>query len=563
MTCSITGLSVELILRIIDLIPPAAHLNFACTCKHIATCSSNVLQRHRKAYKQYRAASDLDPATVPILLRSALGLDDPIPAWHVRSLEVWRDRTSWEEWKTYSFLTPIHDDPESNNFLRKLQDDEVVDCLDTLGHRRNGAEYETARTQAESGHDGILKTLLLAHCPRIENLKFITQMHDEGSCLHWLKTIISNCISSTSESFPGIVWPLGLASLRDVAIGVPSDTWMDNRSRDPSWHIFVHLLRLPNITSIYYKDLCGDWDDGYEYAEDIPPRCSSVEHLFLDNCDGEPMPWNLGEALYRAPRSLLTASFRSGDARLEHADQFVNGFSEEQHSLKSLMFYDFGRDSGQTIHGYRCAAYQPDQIHVSCPLGQVSMNVQDIELFGFYWAKLSEDGESDEEAYVRHAAECFPMTMECLILWDETGSGYAGDKPNETRLIERAVIKIIEDGNYPGLKAIYLEEIEHRRSQRDARTELCFQDAIAAGKRHGVDVHTLTNRNELLHEISFPEAPDNYALETGPDWRKRPDTWVFNPYVGRRVPPGCAKCGCCESCKAEYPEELWESIRDM
>ena len=97
---------------------------------------------------------------------------------------------------------------------------------------------------------------------------------------------------------------------------------------------------------------------------------------------------------------------------------------------------------------------------------------------------------------------------------------------------------MIEDGNYPSLKAIYLEEIEQRRPQRDARTELCFQDAIAAGKRYGVDVHTLTNSNQLLHEISFPEAPDKSALETGPDWRQRPDTWVFNPYVGRRCLQG-------------------------
>ena len=372
-------------------------------------------------------------------------------------------------------------------------------------------------------------------------------MHDEGSCLRWLKTIISNCISSTSESFPGIVWPSGLASLRDVAIGVPSDTWMDNRSRESSWHMFVHFLRLPNMTSIYYKNLCGDRDDEYEYAKDIPPRCSSVEHLFLVNCDGENIPWNLREALYRAPRSHLTASFRSGDARLEHADHLANGFSEEHHSLKSLMFYDFGRDTGQTIHGYRCAAFQPDQIHDGCLLAQVSINVQDIELFGYYMEKYVEDRESDEEAYVRHTAKCLPGLMECLILWDETGSGHAGDKPNETKLIKRAIIKMIEDGNYPCLKAIYLEEIEHRRPQRDARTELCFQGAIAAEKRYGVDVHTLTNRNQLLHEISFPEAPDKYALETGPDWRKRPDTWVLDPYVGRRVPPGCAKCGCCES----------------
>ena len=168
-----------------------------------------------------------------------------------------------------------------------------------------------------------------------------------------------------------------------------------------------------------------------------------------------------------------------------------------------------------------------------------------------------------------------------LDSWHETGSGYAGDKPNETKLIERAIVKAIEDGveqnGYTWLKAIYLEEIEHRAPKveyiytgghtirvpvsREPRTELCFQDAIAAGKKHGVDVHTLTNRSQILHEMSFPEAPDKYALETGPNWGKRSADWVFNPYVGRRVPPGCAKCGRCESCKVEYSEEQWKTIR--
>ena len=574
---SITSLSLELILHIIDLIPPDSHLDFACTCKHLAICSSKVLQRHQSAYKKYRAASDLDPATVPTLLRSALGLSDPIPAWHVRSLEVWRDRTSWDEWKTYSFLTPIHEDTESSIVSCRLRDDEVGDYLDALGDRLSGDEYEKAHTQAESGHDGILKLLLLAHCPRIENLKFVTQMHGEDSCLHWLKTLISNCISrtSSSEDGPDVIWPLGLASLRDVAVGIPSDTWMDNRSQDPSSHIFVHLLRIPNVTSIYYKDLCHQWDDDHEYAKDIPPRCSSVEHLFLDNCEGEPMAFDLREALYRAPRSLVTASFRSGDTRLENAEQFVSGFSEEQSSsLESLMFYDFGRDTYRKIHGYRCAAYLPDEICGASDLKKVSICVEDVEWWG-NWAseymKDVEDGENVEDAYVRHVSECFPTGMECLVLWGQTG-GWGREVRNETKLIERAIVKMMEGGQYQNLRAIYLEDIEHNMpvengdrsavpTPRQPRTKLSFRDALAAGKKYGVDVHTLTNRSHLLHEISFPEAPDKYALETGPDWGKRPEDWVFNPYIGRRVPRGCEMCGCCEGCRAEYSEEMWRVAR--
>ena len=583
-TCSIMGLSLEIILQIIDLVPPASHLDFACTCKHIAKSSSKVLHRHRNAYQQYRAASDLDPATVPTLLRSALSLSDPIPAWHVRSLEIWRDRKSWKEWKIYSFLTPVHDDRESTITSCKLQDDEVMDYLDTLGHRLNGDEYGRACTQAENGHDGILKMLLLAHCPRIESLKFITQTHDEDSCLHWLKTLISNCISCTSEYLPDTVWPSGLASLRDVAIGVPSDTWMDNRSQDPSSHLFVHLLRLPNITSIYYKDLCAELDDEHEYAKDIPPRCSSVKHLFLDNCDTTAS--DLREALYRAPCSLLTASFRSGDTRLEHADHLASGFSEEQESLESLMFYDFGRDPYETIHGRGCRAYQPDEIENS-RLKQVSISVEDIEILQWYlstdvyYIKYQEDEEDPEDAFVRHTAECYPWSMESLILWGEAGTknGFSGgDNLGRIELFGRAIVKMLEDGAYPNLKAIYLEEIEHNKPleerikilnrwmylpiPREPRTELCFQDAVAAGKKRGVDVHTLTNRSQLMHDISFPEAPDKYALETGPDFGKGDKNWVFNPYIGRRVRQGCKKCGFCENCKAEYSEDAWNTVRD-
>src|SRR5690242_1419732 len=107
--CFITNLSTELVYHIIDFLSPESHLDFACTCKRIAQCSSKVLERHQEAYSKYRVASDISPATIPTLLRSAFGRADPILVWHVRSLEIWYDRTSWQDWKPLSFDHEIHE----------------------------------------------------------------------------------------------------------------------------------------------------------------------------------------------------------------------------------------------------------------------------------------------------------------------------------------------------------------------------------------------------------------------------------------------------------------------
>ena len=85
-TCFLTNLATELVHRIIDFIPPASHIDFACSCKHLNACSADVFKRHRDAQLKYGVASDIDPATIPTLLRSAFGYGDPILAWHVRSL---------------------------------------------------------------------------------------------------------------------------------------------------------------------------------------------------------------------------------------------------------------------------------------------------------------------------------------------------------------------------------------------------------------------------------------------------------------------------------------------
>ena len=100
---SITDLSTELIYLIFEFVPPESHLDFACTCKRIADCSSNILRRHQDAYSKYRVASDISPTTMPTLLRSIFGRADPILAWHVRSIEIWDDRMKWSDWKDVRF----------------------------------------------------------------------------------------------------------------------------------------------------------------------------------------------------------------------------------------------------------------------------------------------------------------------------------------------------------------------------------------------------------------------------------------------------------------------------
>jgi hypothetical protein len=86
--CPITSLAVELVHYIFNYVPPASHLDFACTCKYLLACSSDVLKRHQNAQTKYGVSSDLDPVTIPTILRSVSGYGDPIPAWHVRSLEI-------------------------------------------------------------------------------------------------------------------------------------------------------------------------------------------------------------------------------------------------------------------------------------------------------------------------------------------------------------------------------------------------------------------------------------------------------------------------------------------
>ncbi|KAH7343112.1 hypothetical protein BKA66DRAFT_580219 [Pyrenochaeta sp. MPI-SDFR-AT-0127] len=561
---SIVDFSTELLCLIIEHLPLSSHFDFALTCKTLSAASQHVLRRHQDAHKRFRVASDLDPSTAPLLLRSAFGLGDPILAWHVRSFEVWRDRTTWAEWKSFSLTIPLQIDadcePSDEQVSLGCAKEDLEWYREYLEKDLNDEELERGFDEVGGGSDGLLKALLFAKCSRLQELKFVTKSQKAGSCLYWLRIMISNWSGERTR------WPIGFFNLRHVAIGIYSRTWMDDYHFQPSTSLLAHILRLPNIDTIFFNGLrcpeddddANDDDDVNLWAEDtIPPRCSSVKHIFFDG-PGTELSSDFREALFIAPRQLLTAAFRySGpEGELWGASGIFGALAEFQGaSLESLMWYDYDH---HTIQGDHCSLSYTKEFANFQTLKQISFNIQDVELSAYHSQRSHrEDGESLENYFVRFASEAFPDNMETLVLWDTPGSGHAGDNDGKSTLLERAIVKMVKDKRYKNLKAIFLEDVESTRGG-PKKEALWFQEASAVGFAEGVDVHTLTSRASMKHSIKFPGPVDEYDLRTGLHSNGRPTDWVFNPYVGRWESPGCNSCGSCQRCHSEYDADLWE-----
>jgi hypothetical protein len=601
------------------LLPPT-QFNLACTCRQLAITARGILERHQDSHKKYRTASDLDPSTVPLLLRSAFRQGDPIPAWHVRSFEVWKDRTTWSDWQIFDLHVPLIAGPDRKPSHLRVSREDARRYLywfeEQVGEDLDFELIEKLLAQVERGHDGLLKALLFARLERLEDLKFITRSQEAGSCLNSLRTLIAECIKekasddereeeanrescacndctaerdnesedarmqddesgcghmldhigkpASHSKLPKSPWPVGFLKIRKMAVGVNSGTWMDDdRDEEPCDFLFLHLLRLPTLNSIYFKRLCA-WSDGWdwEYNEEeeegkhdvCPKGCSSVKHIFLHGSSGR-----FGDdqdSLWGAPKELLTVSFRfDGPEEFDGATGTANSLARVQKgSLRSLMWYGYQGSGYRNILGDHCAILDNEEFdHFKRlpAIKQISYSVYDIDLCmqhaGTYQCLRfdSEDGRDDEddqgniydgdtcsdEFAVRRVATMFPRAIETLVLWDTP------DEEDTPELIERGLVNLIQGRQYPHLKAIFLEATE-RRTEGTDKIEPMYQDAVAAGVVAGVDVHTYSSQKSFQHSIQFTEAPDEFDLKSGIYSGLRPAGWIFDPYLGRRIPPG-------------------------
>jgi len=423
--------------------------------------------------------------------------------------------------------------------------------------------HEEPRKALELGRDEPLKALLIAQCPRIRDLKVVEQIR--------LVAFLSDFLNK------GAVSTQGLQSLRSVAFGVPSGTWLDEEVIQSyrSARSFAHLLRLPNIEYIYFDQL--RWIDEEEeeevlidWGDRLPPQSSSIQHIFLDSCNY--VPKEFIDALTATPRELKRLSFRCRSRtvqRLENTDRIVSKLGEYNHSkstMESLMFYNCctANISG-FLKGHRCTVYLPHELYLYDSLKDVQISCNDMaQAASHRWEDRKDKSQPKMSFWREYIAEWLPTTTQAFILWGGCyrwrWEGYFEDGQDYVTWVEDMVLALLTwRKKYTDLKAIFLEDVE-RAALLSRSGDPPFQKAVRLGKKFGVDVHTLTNRTKFQHEHHFPRAPDQYDLVTGSFGGKRPDNWVFDVYQGKTVPPGCAKCGNCEDCLELYPKRVWDSI---
>ncbi|KAF4998611.1 hypothetical protein FGRMN_2937 [Fusarium graminum] len=558
------GLAPELLIRIIDLADPSSHLDLACTCRQLLSCSQGVFRQHREAHQRLSVISDLDPSTIPTLLRSASGITSPIDAWHVRHIEIWGSRWSWKEWRPWKLRPKRREPPVPRDERRHAFESsqplewsvprwEMAHYLkimkDTLG--LTDQLIDLAFVEIDKGSDSAMQMLLIVLCPRLKSLKYIYNKHDtvrHRRSLFWLTFALGKGWIDGS-------WSPGLRSLREVAVGVHSDTWLDQDSIQ-LWYTrscFRGFMKLPNISSLYFRgtrpgdspvshninyqtinhDAPGPITEFLETAElrhaadALPAGCSPVEHLFLEMvCDihsGQ-------EKLAAAPQALKTYTLLGA----HDASQSQTGFlplvermvPKQVRSLESIVVYNaWGfRQQNCTLYHLegdinlrRCS--QLRQVHIQ--IDDLVMNTSYSFPWGIQMAEEAWEHDGHRLACIDYIIGLFPRSLQVLLV----GSANNLYLPTD-HLTESILIGMVESEKLPDLKAIYFDPTQVHHDD-------LFAELVEVGWQNEVDIHIKGNPHLPRYESQFPMPP--HAITQPPHIPNRlPD---FDPFHGRWLDP--------------------------
>ncbi|KAF5692953.1 hypothetical protein FDENT_2391 [Fusarium denticulatum] len=523
---TLLSLPTELITRIINLADPSTHLNHACACTHLLKCAEKVLSHHREAHQRFSVISDIDPSSIPTLLRSASGITSPINAWHVQHLELWGSRWDWDEWRPWSLRKTAEQAgaPRQRRrrvFLKAPRLEWVIPRWE-LAHYLKIMEEELglpealvdlARVEFDQGCDSVMRMLLIVLCPRLESLKFMYNRHDKVASrrgLHWLTFVMGKSWLDSS-------WPPGLQSLRDVAVGLISKTCLDDEVVY-LWYprsYFRGLMKLQNLKSLYFRGLRPqdhpeiDGEDDFnanshlgndgalnssavislrDAADELPARCSNVENLYLKNTGD----YDNTAELAAAPKALKSYTIHGGsigfyevsdcDIQLEFMVQ------EQRESLESIMIYD-----SSELQGYRCTLYRLGHeipLEECTNLRQIHVEMSDFLTSAYYifpWGngEFQEVGDVWEDASKHQdcaevIAGYLPASLEVLVLGNST-------EITALEMEEDILIRIILSNKLPCLKAIFIE-VPENQDNIYTLTKL-----YKVGWENGVDIRAKTN----------------------------------------------------------------------
>ena len=176
-TPTLLGLPTELIVKFFDEVQPEDHFNGALACKRLYQLSEDVIKWHQLWHGVNSLCSDLLPGDVPRLLDNVLL--DPIAAWHIRDLEFWVIRRSWDQWA----IDDPDDEPEERGALVKEHGPPRAYVFTKDGNKRLmaclvrhlGYSEAAANDTMElimKGEEEPLKLLLIALAPGLRSVKF-------------------------------------------------------------------------------------------------------------------------------------------------------------------------------------------------------------------------------------------------------------------------------------------------------------------------------------------------------------------------------------------------------
>ncbi|CZR43878.1 uncharacterized protein FPRO_13686 [Fusarium proliferatum ET1] len=534
-------LPLQLIVRIIDSTDPSDHLNIACTCSYLRQCATKSLNHHRDAHEKFSVASDLDPSTIPTLLRSASGITSPIDAWHVQNIEIWGSRWNWKEWRTWELnKSPAawHQISKRRQVFAKspvlewsIPPWELTHYLRIMRERLSlpGDFVDSARLEFEKGCDSVMQMLLIVLCPRLKSLKYMYNRHDKVAyrrSLYWLTPVMG-------KSWVDDSWPPGLSKLHDVAVGVRSETWLDDED-DKLWYArsaFRGFFKLPEISTLYFRGLRqqdhpsmphdSDWNlrDGesifdtsissaLQAADELPARCSTIKHLYLES----PGDYRELECIAAAPRALKSYTLHGGEIHYGSGgslEMLLKDMVEEQRqSLESILVYNTSRfeESCCTLRPSDGAGYI--EMH-DCPqLRQLYIHSDDLQLlYHELHRELPPKDSNTLQGFVDYIMGFLPASLELLMLGSAKNS-VAVNVP-ETQfedfgfgkfeeLNEHILISVVSSKRFPALKAILVERTEDSHE---------FTQLIEVGRERGVDIYITANDQVLPHQTRLPQRP--------------------------------------------------------
>ncbi|KAJ3538614.1 hypothetical protein NM208_g5830 [Fusarium decemcellulare] len=516
-------LSAEIITEIINLSHPSVHLNLACTCRQLAQYSEFILQRHRATHRQYEVVSDLCPATIPALLRNTP--NDPFDTWHVRSLELWRTRMDYGEWK--------HALDETAPLQGVLPKHEFDFCRDQLQRAIMWPSelLEVCLRSLKEGCDSLLKVALIISCPRLTSL---TYNFTDGDSPQTLKLLAF----AMRESCDRDSWIGGLASLLDVSIGVHSGTVLDAPVGITNLYycgLLAAVFELPKVRSVYFRGLTLEHDEAWTQT-DFLPGSSAVEHIFLDEVSSDINSRFRGRML-GAPRALKSLTIRglSGSGSLlEDVDDFVRWACTHAKTIESIMLYN---TAGARSFGYKL--FHVDGILSELPcLRLISGDMQNFitkdlfricSMFERQHLKHTWKNSSQLHRCYKHVLQAFPESLEVLVLSNKDPlHNYQVD------MIEDILIVMIQCERYAALKAIYIEEIYGKHIKSLVYRSDSFKNLAEIGWAYGVDVRVRSNTHPPRHRVEFPTPP---KMTTSPaeDLDTRAEGREFNPFTGHWV----------------------------